>query len=183
MKGGHHPMCLSSAKTKHTNKIGVSKKPLLVWCVNLLTFELIEMFIFRWSPRVAELVVCCVPYECFPVLSCRSIWYCQLCHYQLAQHVLCVFPESRPLLWKYAVTWQNHLTYDVTYSANVAFILRVLDKAYFFIFCIAFFPHWFFPLLSLWIVPCSIPSIVLANCWMRFSFSSIVVLLVRLPCH
>ena len=121
---------------------------------------------------VAELVICCIPYECYLVLSCHSIWDCQLCHYQLAQHALCVFPESCLLLWKYLVTWPNYLTYDVTYSANVAFILRVLDKAYFFIFCIAFFPHWFFPLLSLWIVPCSIPSIVLANCWMHFSFSS-----------
>ncbi len=137
-------MCLSSAKTKHTNKIGVRKKPLLVWCVNVHTFELTEKFICHWS-WVAELVVCCVLYECFPVLLCHSIWDCQLCHYQLAQHALCVFPESRPLLWKYLVTWPNYLTYDVTYSANVAFILRVLDRSYFFIFCIAFFPHCFPP--------------------------------------
>ncbi len=48
----------------------------------------------------------------------------QLCHYEMA-HALWVFLESCSLLRKYLVTWSNYLMYDVTYSANIAFVLRV----------------------------------------------------------
>ncbi len=155
-------MCLPSAKTKHANKIGVSKKMLLLVCVHLLTFELIKKFIFYQSPLVAELVVCCIPYECFPVFFlCHSIWDCQFCHYELA-HALWVFPESHQLLRTYyLVTCPNYLMYDVTYSANVAFILRV--QSIYFLFFALHSSLVAFPPLSLQIVPCQIPSIVLAT--------------------